>query len=74
MLKGPALVAVSTEKLRLLLSLLHRRSLAFPLGTVELTRHGLQEQSALLLGTLRGLDETGVRAVLVAVLAERSAR
>jgi hypothetical protein len=32
---------------------------------------GLQDWSEALLGTLRGLEEAGIRAVLVAVLAER---
>jgi hypothetical protein len=62
---------VDTEQLELLLRMLHKEELAFPLTPVELARIGLQEPSEVILGTLRGLDCGGVRAVLVSVLAER---
>lgn len=55
----------------MLLRLLHRDELSFPLTPLELARIGLQEPSERILGTLRGLGRDGVRAVLVAVLAER---
>jgi hypothetical protein len=62
---------VETEHLRLLLKMVHREELRFPLTPLELARIGLQEPSERILGTLRGLEGRAVRAVLVAVLAER---
>lgn len=62
---------VETEHLRRILELLHREELSFPLTPVELARIGLQEPSERILGSLRGLEVQAVRAVLVAVLAER---
>ena len=65
------LTGVSTEALKRALSALHRGEVACPLTIEALTRVGLQHHADVLLGTLRGLDETAVRAVLVAVIAER---
>ncbi len=70
---GIALTRVSTEDLRRALRHLVRGDLRAPLGIHDLTRCGLQPVAADLLDALRGLDEAGVRAVLVAVLAERRA-
>jgi hypothetical protein len=53
---------------------LHRGELDFPLGIVGFTRLGLQEEAETFLRLLRGLDREAVRAVLVAVLAERAER
>jgi len=68
---GAGLTEVETQHLKQLLSLVHKRELSFPLDVHELTRTGLQHCAPPLLGQLRGLDEAGVRAVLIAVLAER---
>jgi len=68
------LVEIPTDALKLLLRLVHKGELRFPLDMTELTRIGLQANATELLGTLRGLEENGVRAVLVAVLAERQSR
>lgn len=67
------LVAVSTERLEVLLRGLHRETLPCPLTPAMLAGHGLQDDTATLLATLRGLDRAGVHAVVVAVLAERLA-
>ncbi len=66
-----ALTTVPTETLKLALTLLHRGELACPLTALEVTRTGLHVHQEALLGHLRGLDSTAVRAVLTAVLAER---
>ena len=65
------LTEVDEKHLKELLALVHHEALAFPLDIAELTRVGLQHCAAALLGSLRGLDAAGARAVLVAVLAER---
>jgi hypothetical protein len=72
--KGPPNVGLrqlGTEQLQLLLKLLHRGELAFPLTPLELARIGLQDPSEYVLAVVRGLDQAAVRAVLVSVLAER---
>jgi hypothetical protein len=70
---GAGLTALSTRDLEHLLRALHRGELRCPVGQAELHMAGL---SYLIdrVDALRGLDERGVRAVLVAVLAERKAR
>jgi len=68
-----ALTSVSDEHLERLLRLVHRAEVRCPLDVVELARIGLQDQVEVMLGMLRGLDAAAVRAVLVAVLAERRA-
>jgi len=65
------LTQVPTEDLKTLLRYLHRGELRCPLTPAELARFGLQVRSASLLNHLRGLDATGVRAVVVGILAER---
>lgn len=67
------LTGLSTIDLQRLLRALHRRELSCPVGHASLHVAGL---SYLVdrLDALRGLDERAVRAVLVAVLAERRAR
>lgn len=68
---GQGLVPVKTEALRTLLRHLYRGDISTPLALPDLTRIGLQYCATDLLHHLRGLDEVAVRAVLVAVLAER---
>lgn len=70
---GPdlALRQVSTESLKKLLRSVHHQTIELPLAPVPLVALGLQEDAERLLGALRGLDAAAVRAVLVAVLAER---
>jgi len=70
---GRGLVPVSDDALRTLLRSLYRGDLTAPLDLPGLTRVGLQYCSAELLHHLRGLEDTAVRAVVVAVLAERKA-
>ena len=62
---------VDTDALATALRSLHRGELECPLTIPGLTRVGLQYVAPDLLHALRGLDEDAVRAVLVAVLAER---
>lgn len=64
------LTSVSDADLEQLLRLLHRGQLTFPLDRPGLTAAGLFRLGDEL-EALRGLDERAVRAVLVAVLAER---
>jgi len=68
---GQGLVPVKTDALRTLLRHLYRGDIEAPLALPDLTRIGLQYCASDLLHHLRGLDNTAVRAVLVAVLAER---
>lgn len=65
------LVGVGTEDLKKAFALLVRGELACPLTPWELARNGFQHCSEDFLDCLRGLDESAVRAVLTAVLAER---
>lgn len=62
---------VSTPVLKKLLSNLHHQAIDCPLVPVSLAAIGLQAHTEALMNHLRGLDAGGVRAVLVAVLAER---
>ncbi len=67
---GQGLSQVPTEDLEALLRALHRGRLEFPFGRRVLLLLGmnrLADHASL----LQGLDERGLRAVLVAVLAER---
>jgi hypothetical protein len=66
-----ALTGVPTEELKQLLRLVHRGEIAMPITPVSLAFVGLQHRAAELMQSLRGLDDAGTRAVLVAVLAER---
>lgn len=65
------LVEVPTADLEKLLRHHVRGELDVPVTIVGFTRLGLQHRANALLNALRGLDDAGVRAVLVAVLAER---
>ncbi|HFE43949.1 MAG TPA: hypothetical protein ENJ18_00445 [Nannocystis exedens] len=62
---------VSTPVLRKLLSDLHHRAIDCPLAPIPLAAIGLQAHTEPIMNHLRGLDAGAVRAVLVAVLAER---
>jgi hypothetical protein len=68
------LTQVDTVDLKRALKALHHGDLPCPLTIADLTRVGLQHCAHDLLETLRSLDRDAVRAVLVAVLAERLAR
>jgi hypothetical protein len=65
------LTSLTTEQLKKLLKYLHDGSLETPLTAHSIACVGFQFRHAELMNTLRGLGETGVRAVLVSVLAER---
>lgn len=67
------LVQVTTEQLRMLLRGIHRETLLCPLTPAGLAGHGLQDATGTILGHMRDLDRASVRAVVVAVLAERMA-
>lgn len=71
--RNVALVDVRTEQLRELLRGVFRETLPCPLHASALAAVGLQDWSEPILGHLRGLDRRAVHAVLVAVLAERTA-
>lgn len=72
MLRG--LTDLSDDTLERLLRALHRGELEAPLTATALALAGFQDVSEALLGSLRGLDARAVRAVLVAVVAERRRR
>ena len=65
------LTEVPTDDLKRALRAVHRGDLPCPITADTLACVGLQDRSPPLMETLRGLDETAVRAVLVAVIAER---
>ncbi len=65
------LSAVIDDRLRTMLRALHHDTLPCPLTISGLTSHGLQDVAGPLLNHMRGLSHEGVRAVVVAVLAER---
>lgn len=65
------LVEVKTDDLKRALSYVHKGELTAPLTIANLTRFGLQHCADPLLKLLRDVDAAGMRAVLVAVLAER---
>lgn len=66
-----ALTSVPTDGLKTMLRELHHERLQLPLAPAGVTALGLQDHLEAILGTLRGVDAVGTRAVLVAVLAER---
>jgi len=68
------LTGVPTPLLKRALKSLHHNELQAPLTIDGLALVGLQDAGPILLSLLRGLDASGVRAVLVAVLAERMKR
>jgi hypothetical protein len=68
------LTEVGTDDLKRAFLMLHKGDLDLPVSPWGLARVGLQHVQGPLLNLLRDLDGAGVRAVLVAVLAERKAR
>ena len=72
MIGGKALTEVSTSDLQLALTRVHRGQLRCPVTHDRLVVAGLP-QLVDKLGFLQGLDESAVRAVLIAVIAERRA-
>lgn len=68
-----ALTGVPTHEIETLLRFIHRREIEAPITPVGLARVGLQHRSEEFMQTLRGLDQAGVRALLIAVAAERIA-
>lgn len=73
MLGDRGLVAVATTDLVAVLRAVHRGDLPCPITPIGLAQAGLLRLGDEL-GLLHGLDERAVRAVLVAVLAERGGR
>jgi len=67
------LTRITTEDLKKALGALHKGHLRFPLTIGDLTRVGLQHCANDILAVTRNIDEEGVRAVLVSVIAERLA-
>ena len=67
------LTRVETQDLKKALAAVHRGHLLCPPTMENLARVGLQHCANELLALLRNVDEAGVRAVLVAVIAERQA-
>lgn len=65
------LTVLSTDELKKLLSLLHKGHLTAPVTTESLTCIGFQYRNEVLMGHFRGVDTSGIRATLVAVIAER---
>ena len=68
---GRGLLDLSTDELKRLLGHLHKGELVCPVDAQRIAVTGFQYKSAELMTALRGLDEAGVRAVLICVLAER---
>lgn len=73
MLQPLGLKGVKTKDLEQVLRLVHRGELSCPIDQTGLAVAGLLRLGDDL-GHLRGLDQAGVRAVLVAVIAERRPR
>lgn len=67
------MTALKTDDLIAILRVVHRGELSCPITQIGLAQAGLLRLGDDV-GHLFGLDEAGVRAVLVAVLAERSLR
>ncbi len=72
-MKVEGLTSLTTEQLKRLLSYLHQGKLSLPLDAHSIACAGFQFRHQELMNALRGLDENGVRAVLVCVIAERLA-
>ena len=70
-LRGVGLREVPTQRLRTLLRAVYRKETEVPLTPAGIAALGLQDWTAGVLGTLRGLDDKAIHAVLVSVLAER---
>lgn len=70
MIGSQGLKAVKSEDLKRILRAVHRGELPCPINRIGLASTGLLRLGDDL-DVLRGLDEPGVRAVIVAVLSER---
>ena len=70
MFEVSGLTALREDELKTLLRYLHRGEIEVPITIETLTRIGLQHRHDVVMGALRGLNEAGVRAVLVCVLAQ----
>ncbi|MFT7625335.1 MAG: hypothetical protein ACI9WU_004526 [Myxococcota bacterium] len=70
--RGLGLTKVPTADIKQLLLAIHHGKLNFPLYPAEVACIGLQHRVEAFMESMRFLDERGVRAVLVAVLAERA--
>lgn len=68
---GVGLTGLKLEDLKRLLRFVHDETLSCPITTKELHMSGMSYLEDRV-GFLRGLDARGVRAVLVAVIAERT--
>ena len=68
---GAGLTDVPTEDLKRALQAVHRGTLPCPVTADTLACVGLQDRSPPLMESLRGLEAPAVRALLVAVIAER---
>ncbi|MEC7752281.1 MAG: hypothetical protein VX405_12340 [Myxococcota bacterium] len=64
-------VGLRLEQLKALLAAVHSGQLPCPLSPDALACQGFQDVSEQILASLRGLEQNAVRAVLVAVIAER---
>ncbi len=73
MAPGEGLTGLKTEELKRLLSLLHKGQLILPFSAHSIACAGFQYKQTELMAAFRGVEESGVRAVLVCVLAERLA-
>ena len=62
---------VPTPRLLTLLRAVYRKETEVPLSPAGIAALGLQDWTASVLGTLRGLNDKPIHAVLVSVLAER---
>ena len=73
-MKPVGLTTLTTAELKLFLQRIYRDEVTFPLNAQRIACAGFQYKHHELMANLRGLDEAGVRAVLVCVLAERMAQ
>ncbi len=64
-------VGIRLEQLKALLAAVHSEQLPCPLSPDALACQGFQDVSEQILASLRSLEQNAVRAVLVAVIAER---
>jgi len=69
-MQRPGLTHLTTAQLERLLAAVHREQLACPLDAAQLHASGLSDVADRV-AALRGLDRRAVKAVLVAVIAER---
>ena len=68
---GEGLTSLKTAELKKLLGILHKGQFDLPISAHSIACAGFQYKHAELMSAFRGVDEAGIRAVLVCVLAER---